>query len=126
MGAEFPSSEEKMVCRRWNGRAALALPARLMLPNEEIHCVLEDLSLGGARIRIGKLPKLGASVWLRFSDYEIFGSVAWTRGHLCGLTFEQRIPKDIILHMRVLSDHFVEYEDSEARFAAKDWASGKG
>ncbi|OCC24766.1 hypothetical protein MB02_04650 [Croceicoccus estronivorus] len=125
MGAEIPSSTEKMACRRWNGRARLALPAKLMLPNEEMHCMLEDLSLGGARIRIEKLPRLGASVWLRFSDYEIFGSVAWARGHLCGLTFEERIPKDIILHMRALSDHFSEYEDSQARFAAEHWASGK-
>jgi hypothetical protein len=51
-------------------------------------CILiEDLCLGGARLRGRQLPKEGSEVLLRSGKHAILGTVAWARDDRRGIVF---------------------------------------
>lgn len=124
MGALASSNKGPTSCRRWNGRAALAIPAKLSLPDGDVRCVLDDLSLGGARLTVEQVPKCGSLAFLKFEDYMIFASVLWVQGKQCGLLFEERLAKSDLLHMLADARRVAEYEDSRTRDQAQAWVTG--
>jgi len=121
-----PASSGEMPCRRWNGRAVLSLPARLMLPMGEYDCLLEDLSLGGACIHIATAPRLGATAILKFGDHALFCTISWVKGQQCGLKFMERLPKDVVMRMQWLAANIEDYENERSIQAARNWSTGKG
>ncbi|HEX9807723.1 MAG TPA: PilZ domain-containing protein [Alteraurantiacibacter sp.] len=117
--------DANMTCRRWDGRAPMDIPARLMLTNGTEPCLLEDLSMGGARIALDSPPKTGAEGFLKFGRYEVFATVVWTRGGECGVEFERRLPKEVIIEMREFARNIDQLEASQLRNAAKGWSTGR-
>jgi PilZ domain-containing protein len=67
--------------------------AKLVTPTDQFLCIIEDLSEGGAKLRVGSLPPSEEAVSLVIADYEpIGGGVAWRSGDRIGLTFNERQP----------------------------------
>lgn len=113
-------------CRRAAGRAHLAFPGKLELSEGNFECVLEDLSLSGARISCDHKLKAGRPVWLSFDRSKVFGTITWSRGREHGIEFEERIPKSIILEMRGYASDIEAYDKHQGIVAAKTYVFGEG
>ena len=74
--------------RRWSTNWL----ATLVTSTGEFLCIIEDISEGGAKLRVGSLPA-EESAQLVIGSYEpIAGLVAWRSGDRIGLTFKERQP----------------------------------
>jgi hypothetical protein len=113
-------------CRRGAGRAPLAFPAKLALSDGNFNCVLEDLSLGGARISCDRSIEPGREIWLKFDRYNVFGTSAWFHDGECGIEFEERIPKRIVLEMQEYAANPEEYEKHQSIIEAEAHVLGAG
>jgi hypothetical protein len=75
--------------------------AALVTSTDQFLCIIEDLSDGGAKLRVGQLPfSSEQAVALVIANYEpIGGVVAWRSGSRIGLTFNERQPfvEDLLL-----------------------------
>jgi len=119
------SDKDNLTCRRWDGRAPMDIPARLMLSGSNEACLLEDLSMGGARIAMPGPPRCGAEAFLEFGTYQVYCSVVWVRGEECGIKFDQRLPKQVIIQMREFARNVDLIEAKELRSAAQGWSTGR-
>jgi hypothetical protein len=82
--------------RRWSANWL----AKLVISTDELLCIIEDISEGGAKLRVGALPPCEETVALVIADHEpIGGVVAWRSGDRIGLTFKERQPfvEDLLL-----------------------------
>lgn len=113
-------------CRRVAGRALLAFPGKLALSEGNFKCVLEDLSLGGARISCDRKIESGREVWLNFDRLKAFGTITWSHGCKYGIEFEERIPKSIILEMQGYAVDLEAYDKHQGMVAAKAYVIGEG
>src|SRR5690349_14045107 len=65
--------------------------AMLVTSTDEILCIVEDISEGGAKLRVGPLPLSEKTVALVIANHEpIDGFVAWRSDDRIGLTFNER------------------------------------
>lgn len=112
--------------RRNAGRALLAFPSKLALSEGNFNCVLEDISLGGARISCDRNIEFGRELWLKFDRFKVFGIIAWSYGREYGIEFEERIPKAIILEMQGYAVDLEAYEKDQGMVAAKAYVLGEG
>lgn len=54
------------------------------------HCILTDLSAGGARIQTGKPVRRGSDAVLMWANgLEGFGTIIWAGEHACGILFDE-------------------------------------
>jgi hypothetical protein len=100
MTAILDTAEEAWACSRRDGRIPVSVPAELELARGSTDCSIEDISMGGARIRLHIPPKQGTLAILRFGGYQVFGAIAWAKGHCCGMKFDNRIPKEVVFLLR--------------------------
>ena len=73
---------------------------KLVTSTDELLCIIEDLSDGGAKLRVGTLPPSEEAVALVIANHEpIGGVIAWRSGDRIGLTFNERQPfvEDLLL-----------------------------
>ncbi|MCB2080045.1 MAG: PilZ domain-containing protein [Novosphingobium sp.] len=105
--------------RREVGRAYVAFPAKLSLSDGDLSCMIEDLSLSGARVRTGYAVELGREVWLKFDRHKVFGLVTWSDGDQCGIMFDERIPKDALLDIQGYSGDLEAYDKRQGLLAAR-------
>jgi hypothetical protein len=73
--------------RRWT-RLQLGMPARLIMPDGTVPVVLENMSLGGARIMLAVPDEFVVCV-LRWMDYHAFADVVWREDLSVGLQFDK-------------------------------------
>ena len=67
--------------------------AGLITSTDQILCIVEDISEGGAKLRVGSLPPSEEAVSLVIANHEpIGGVVVWRSGDRIGLTFNERQP----------------------------------
>ena len=126
MMALAETRQEDGYCRRTAGRALLAFPCKLELPEGNFECVLEDLSLSGARISCDYKLESGRQVWLNFDRSKVFGTITWSHGWEYGIEFEERIPKCIILEMQDYAVDLEAYDKDQGMVAAKAYVIGEG
>jgi hypothetical protein len=82
-----PEGPNKVLHRRWS----VNWLASLTTSSDQIPCIVEDISPGGAKLRVGLLPQSEETVTLIIVDYEpIVGVVAWRSGGRVGLKFRER------------------------------------
>jgi hypothetical protein len=77
---------------RQHERQAVALGAELRHGGGALACEIADISIGGARVRIGGQPgvppAVGAGVSLSVDPFgELAGTLVWMRGEFLGLRF---------------------------------------
>jgi hypothetical protein len=74
--------------RRQYPRFPLGMPARLIVPDGTLVVVLDDLSLGGARVTLPEAHAFTVCV-LRWMDHHCFAEVRWREGLAVGLQFDR-------------------------------------
>ncbi|GEM_PF-2846144 len=121
---EVPLEDD--ACRRDYRRALLSLPSAIMLPNGEFPCSLEDLSLGGARIRAEREMISGDALWLKLDKLRVFGIVRWVKEDEYGVEFEEKLPKTLVMQMQGHAVDPEEYEAVQAMLMARNWVIGDG
>jgi hypothetical protein len=76
--------------RRGHARLRLRLAARMVLLDGTQHCILSDLSTGGARVQPSKRVSRDADVVLMWGrGLEAFGKIIWVSQRDCGILFDE-------------------------------------
>ncbi len=104
----------------------LAFPGKLALSDGNFDCIVEDLSLGGARITCFRAITPDREAWLKFDRFTVFGTISWRDGNDYGVAFEEPLPKRVILEMRENAADISGYEKRQATLAAKGHVIGDG
>jgi hypothetical protein len=81
--------------RREHPRFAIGLPARLIVPEGTLAVVLDDLSLGGARVTLPE-PHAFAVCVLRWMDHHCFAEVRWRHELAVGLRFDRPLGPEVL------------------------------
>jgi PilZ domain len=89
-----PASEEK---RRRSARSKVLLSATLEWPGRALTATLRNLSEHGAMVEAGGEIVPGSGVIFRRKDLHVHGRVAWVRGKLAGIAFDQPLNADVLL-----------------------------
>ena len=104
----------------------MSFPGKLALSDGDFDCVLEDLSLSGARVSCNRDIEPGRGVWLKFDRFKVFGTIARSRGGQYGIEFDERIPKSILLEMQGYAANFAEYDRHQCMAEARAYVVGEG
>src|SRR5215469_7042002 len=84
-----PVGPDKALDRRWSANWL----ATLVTSTDQILCIVEDISAGGAKLRVGLAPQSEEIVTLVIADYgPIPASVAWRSRDRIGLKFSEQQP----------------------------------
>ena len=94
-----PSVVQRFGRRRYP-RLQLGMPARLIMPDGTVPVVLENLSLGGARVALAEPGNFVVCV-LRWMDYHAFADVAWRDELAVGLQFDKPLSLAMLEATRV-------------------------
>ena len=123
MASATAPCEDASAGRRRHSRLRVHLPARVITLDGTFQATLLDLSFRGGKIVLGadKLRR-GASAVLSWASFEAFCTVAWTRGHSCGLDFDTPLNPQVLIATRDLADASPKVDFS--RLAAKAWVTG--
>ncbi|WP_428332244.1 PilZ domain-containing protein [Novosphingobium sp.] len=112
--------------RRQAARVRLALPGKVILVSGHEPCLVDDLSLTGASVSIGRdAPPIGDSAVLMVNGIEAFGTVVWHSGVHFGLCFEEPVTRDDLVRLRGIHDHFTAIEMDRQRRNARDFVQGR-
>jgi PilZ domain len=77
----------------YHGRWAAHVPVQIRTARGTFPCILEDISVAGARLNIGAAPVPGTHVFLLLDDYgTVAARIAWRRNAHLGLNFSVRHP----------------------------------
>lgn len=77
----------------FHGRWAAHMPAQIRTARGTFPCLLEDISLAGAKLNVGTTPVPGTHVFLLVENYgAITARIAWRRNTRLGLNFSVRHP----------------------------------
>jgi hypothetical protein len=91
--------------RRANARLRLRLASRLVLLDGTQHCILTDLSAGGARIQPREPVRLGAEGMLMWAPgLESFGTIVWISARECGILFDEPLAPTILQATRLINE----------------------
>ena len=77
----------------YHGRWAAHVPAQIRTPRGTFPCLLEDISVAGAKLNVGAAQVPGTHVFLLLDDYgTVAARIAWRRNSHLGLNFSVRHP----------------------------------
>lgn len=111
-------------CERSYGRADLSMRTTLDVPSGRINGIVQNLSLGGAKIEVEELIEVGSSLWLTLHKLKVFAIVRWARGNVIGVQFDVKLPKAFILSLRGETVDPEELREVETVLAARNWVMG--
>ncbi len=128
MAGEVPKQEpdEQLIVsgRRVAARARVSLEATLETVQGTRRAFLKNISTTGALLEVGSLPTVGAGGVLKCGPIDCFGAIVWARFRWCGFAFDEPIPHEHVLAMRLASDEAAKAPNRAAQEAARRWASG--
>ena len=110
--------------QRRHRRARLSLPAVLETITSRQPGQMTSLSRSGACVRVLEVPRLGSDVLLRSGDVDAFGTVVWSGLDACGIRFEELLPDQLVVAVRLLSDRQHEIVSAQRVAAARAWSQG--
>lgn len=114
-----------MTGRRSAARLRLSLPARIVAVERTHQCILMNLSQTGAQIAILDSLREGEGGVLRCGKVDAFAIVTRSEFGLNGLTFENEISHELVLHIRRYHENFEERERRALAETARKWVSGE-
>jgi hypothetical protein len=82
--------------RRAFSRVPVQRPARLITAVGYRSVDLCNLSRGGARLLLDGPPALGTTALLRWDNYEVLCTVAWSSEMDCGVVFEKLVAEEVV------------------------------
>lgn len=125
MEKELPiSAAHTQTGRRDAARLRLYLPARLILMDGAVPCILEDISLTGAKIVLPVARTIGQSGFLQCPPLDVFFDRVWADGARLGVAFEEPVPAETLQELRILHDNHSSLVKQELRRTARDWVHG--
>lgn len=113
-----------IACKRSYGRAEMSMRTTLDVPSGRVNGIVQDLSLGGARVEVEQPIEVGSSLWLALHKLKVFGIVRWARGNVIGVQFDVKLPKAFILSLRGERVDPEELRAVETILAARNWVVG--
>ncbi len=111
--------------RRVSSRLRLNIPARLVLVSGNFDCLLNDISVRGARVSLAEPPRSSNSAFLQFRQLELFCDVVWTHAGQSGLRFSDPLPTEILIELRGIADNFSVQDRVEKARRTQDWVLGR-
>jgi len=118
------SSAQASLGRRRHARARLAIPARLTTIGETLSCVIEDVSISGARVACPRALALGTRCIVECDIECLFGHVVRAQGERCAIELIEPLTREQVVALRRFSDSLPRREREELREAARAWALG--
>lgn len=106
-------------------RLRLGIPAMLVLPHEHRQCVIDDVSVSGARVRSDGPIRCDLSAELRFDRHRLFCTVTWSRGNQAGLSFADYLEQGDMQRLLWIVDNREQWEQQRQSLGARSWAAGK-
>jgi len=110
--------------RRRHARARLAIPARLTTIGDTLSCLIEDVSVSGARLACPCSLPLGTRCIVECEIECLFGHVVRTQGESCAIELIEPLTRDQVVALRRFSDSLPRRAREELREAARAWALG--
>ncbi len=111
--------------RRSVSRLRVNLPARIILLDRTIPCVLENVSQLGARLMVEKPPKLGEFGIMQCEMLDCYFDIVWQSGRRIGVAFDQPIEQSVLIALREFNDTFSERQRNEIKALARSWVTGE-
>lgn len=125
MTANIYPDNEPSRGRRISSRLRLNIPARLVLVSGNFDCLLNDISVRGARVSLAEPPRSSNSALLQFRQLEIFCDVVWSHADQSGLRFADALSTEILIELRGIADNFSAQDRFEKARRIQDWVSGR-
>ncbi len=111
---------------RFGNRLNLNVAAALVLSHETRRCLLVDISLNGACVRIGMPLALGRTALLNFHELRLYCTVAWSIDDECGLRFDSKLPLEDMKGFLWITQNPEAYDRICRESGALDWSLGVG
>lgn len=121
----FGNAIGKQGQRSYN-RLRLGVPAVLVLPHEQRQCVIDDVSVSGARVRSDGPIRSDLSAELRFDRHRLFCTVSWSRGNQAGLRFADQLDQGDMQRLLWIVDNREQWELQRLTIGARSWTAGGG
>ncbi|MEM7703864.1 MAG: PilZ domain-containing protein [Pseudomonadota bacterium] len=112
------------VGRRGAPRLRLSIPGRLITVSQTQRCVLLDLSRTGAQIGLAKPLTVGEAGFVRFAEFEVFGTVIRSAQGSNGIEFDVEMPDGDILATRRFAEEYELDERKALMEEARAWVMG--
>ena len=109
--------------QRSGNRLRLGASASLVLTHGTCPCLLDDISLTGARLRLDRLPIAGTTAILVFHELRIYISVVWSEAGECGVRFEKPLDLEDMQGMLWITQNRAAYERLCLKSRTEDWSS---
>lgn len=107
-------------------RLRLGAAASLVLTHETCACLLDDISLTGARLRVERMLPKGRTALLVFHELRVFSSVVWSDHGECGLRFDTPLELEDMQGMLWITENRNLYERICREGHALEWTEGIG
>ncbi len=117
--------EEILVGRRQYQRHRVDLSARLITATANARIQLEDISAGGACIRLSRPMAIDSArmCWLNFA---IFGRLAWKEDLRCGLKFDEPLTDECLAQTIEFGELLGKDPTNKFLKLASAWVHGPG
>jgi hypothetical protein len=110
--------------QRASNRLRLGVQASLQLTSETRPCLLDDISVSGARVRVDRKLAEGTIAVLNFHELHLYASVVWCHDGECGLRFDQRLPVEDMQGMLWITQNREVYDRMCRESGAEEWTRG--
>lgn len=118
--------DDLQIGRRASPRVRVHLPATLVTTDASAPCIIENISAGGARVHLGRVPQTGISVYIMCGGMELFGTVACALGQRCGIWFDHELTPAVVVAIRRFADDYAVRMRAEAEQTGDIGAGGSG
>ncbi len=111
--------------RRSSKRFDTPLPALLITMSDRHSAILFNISQTGAKLRVQAPPPKGTELFLQVGTIDVYASVMWRRGEICGLRFDHEIRPWDVEQLRLEAEKGTTAKLTAAeKGGADDWAIG--
>ena len=120
------ASLKRPIGNRYGNRLKLGVPAGFVMTHETRRCLLDDISVNGARIRMDDPLEPGRTGFICFHRLRLFCSVTWWRNGECGVQFDRRLPTEDMEGFLWIVQNPKAYRRLCEESGAHDWSQGFG
>jgi hypothetical protein len=124
-GAGAACPNDLLIGRRQSARYRLDMSARLVAAHENLRVQLEDISTGGAGIRLMHPRKLTTG-YLHWIGLRAFGRVVWQNDLRCGLQFDEPLSERCLRQTIEFGEMIVNDASDKYGRLASAWVHGPG
>jgi hypothetical protein len=111
--------------RRFSHREPVFMAASILTLDRSYCATVVDVSATGARLSGCGDVAPGEDLWIKVGCLDRLVTVAWCEGELCGVTFDDQLDHDDLIHLRCEARNtLVMRLAPEERLAAQDWING--